>query len=171
MNLYQIREDIDSIIEQGYVVDQETGEIQEQGLDEMLVRLQVEEKEKLDNLGCYIKNLRSEASGIKMEEEALKERRQAKERKADHLSRFLQSYLIATGRNKFERNRCVLTLRRNKAVQIEDLAALSAYARKQPEVMRYKDPEPNKTIIGQLLKTGATIPGATLQESQSLTIK
>ena len=63
MTLYEIRDQIARILDTGFVVDEDTGEVlaDESSLDD----LKMAEEEKLENIICYRKNLLSEAKAIK----------------------------------------------------------------------------------------------------------
>jgi ssDNA-binding Zn-finger/Zn-ribbon topoisomerase 1 len=74
MNLYEIAAAITAL------VDPETGEL----LDfDAFDALNLERERKIENIGCWIKDLSAEAAAIKAEEDALKKRREALESKRD----------------------------------------------------------------------------------------
>lgn len=171
MNLYEIRKDIDSILERGFYVDQETGEVIEENLDELLMQLEVDEKEKLENIGCCIKNLEADINSLKTEEKALYNRRKIKENKIKWLQNYLKDYFLQTERKKFESTRCVISLRKSNKVDITDPEAIIRFAENEPDILRFKEPEINRTAISKLLKSGANVPGAQLIESQSVILK
>ena len=55
MNIYEINKAIEDILEDGFSVDEETGEIL---FDESALNaLNAEISEKIENVACYIKNL------------------------------------------------------------------------------------------------------------------
>jgi len=171
MNLYQINEEIRYICDNAVSVDQETGEITDNGVAALLENLHAQEEEKLDNTACYVKNLLAEAAALREEEKVLAARRQAKERKAAHLQAYLSGYMVKAGREKFESPRCALSFRRSQRVEIIDAAALGAYSVLRRGIYRYKAPEIDKKFIKDLLKAGENVPGAELVESQNLQIK
>lgn len=183
-SLYEIRAEIENIIDNCLIVDEETGEIltgmmvnDETGeyavgdASERLKALQMQETEKIENIACFIKNLNAEAGDLKEEEKQLARRRKIKEKKAEYLKNYLRFYLRSTNKNKLETTRCALSLRRSSRVDILDAAAIEAYAAAQPEVLRYKEPEINKAYIGRLLKSGVEVPGAAMVETESLILK
>ena len=71
-------------IDQGIMacLDAETGEIID---PEMLTALSMEREAKLENVACWIKNLRAEAAAIKAEKDALAKREKAAAKKAEDL--------------------------------------------------------------------------------------
>ena len=107
-SLYDIDQDILACI------DEETGEPDAEKLDALMM----ERNEKIENLACWHKDLLSEAAAIKAEEKALAERRQAKERRAESISRYLEKVLAG---QKFETSRAVCSFRKSQKVEITDL--------------------------------------------------
>lgn len=80
MSIYEIDDSILSL------VDMETGEIEdEKRFDE----LQMERMQKVENIGCFYKNLVAEAKAMKDEEANLAQRRKAVENKAERVKALL----------------------------------------------------------------------------------
>lgn len=152
MTLYEIDKQILAC------VDPETGEAD----TEQLEMLMMERSEKLENIACWIKDIKAECDSIKAEEKALAERRQAKERKAESLRRYLDE---ALARQKFETPRCVVSFRKSQKVEITNLDKIP------DDYLRYKAPEPDKAAIKAAIKDGLTVEGAELVDSVSMTIK
>ena len=109
LSLYEINE---KILNFRYEVDEETGEIL--NIDE-LDKLNMAFDEKIENLCLYAKSLRAEASAIKDEEKNLKERREAKERKADNIEDYISRNLQG---KKFETARVKVSWRKSESVEI-----------------------------------------------------
>ena len=158
MTLYEINEQIQKAIELGF--DPETGEI----LDETaLEQLQMDRDEKIENICLYIKDLYAEADAIYNERRALEEREKASEKKADSLSRYLQTMLDG---QKFKTAKCAVSYRKTQAVQITDESLLPK------EYLRFKTTSaPDKTAIKDAIKAGKDVPGATLEDRTSMSIK
>lgn len=153
MNLYEINEKILDC------VDQETGEI----IDlEQLDKLQVEREEKIENIGCWIKNLLSDAEQLKTEADKLTARKKAAENKAESLKHFLQGYLAG---EKFKTPKLVISYRKSKSVDVQDWKLLTE------DYLIYKEPTPNKTAIKKALEAGKEIEGCALVENQNMQIK
>lgn len=72
MNLYEIDEAILTCI------NPETGEVDD--LDR-LTKLQMERDRKVENVACWVKNLRAESAALKTEADALLERRKRRTKK------------------------------------------------------------------------------------------
>lgn len=84
MNLYEIENEILNC------VDMETGEIVD---IKKLESLQMERDQKIENIGCWIKNLLSDAEALKSEKENLAKRQKVAESKAASLKEYLSRYL------------------------------------------------------------------------------
>ena len=152
-SLYQIEEAIMDC------VDTETGEI----IDlERLDQLQIDRDAKIENIALFIKNLLSDAAGIKAEKDNLAQRQKAAENKANNLKKYLAGYLAG---QKFSTSRVAISFRKSESVNVQELEALPK------EYLKYKDPEPDKTAIKAALKAGKEVPGAEIVQSQNIQIK
>ena len=159
MTLYEIDAAIRDLIENA--VDPETGEIAED-LSLQLEELHMAREQKLENIACYIKDLKAEAEAIRAEERNLAARRRTAENKAARLTDYL-SWALAG--EKFKSARCAVSFRKSMAVQVNTLMDIPE------EYLRFKDPEPDKAKIKDALKEGLDVPGATLVENVSVIIK
>ena len=140
-------------------VDMETGEI----IDiEKLDQLQMDRERKVENTALYIKNLLSDAAAIKEEKDKLAERQRVCEGKARRLKEYLSEYLAG---EKFKTPKVAISYRRSESVNVSDIWKIPE------EYLKYKDPEPNKTAIKAVLKSGGEIPGVQLIETQNIQIK
>lgn len=142
-------------------VDTETGEVIDLAAIEAL---EMERDEKLENLGCWYKQLIAEADALKAQKNAYAEREKAKRSKAESLKTYLADFLNG---KKFETAKVALTFRRSEAVEFD-----KAYLMCVPtEYLKFKEPELNKTAVKQAIKAGETVPGCELVERQNLQIK
>lgn len=148
-------------------VDMETGEI----IDiERLDALQMARDEKLENIGLYIKHLDAEASAIREEEKALAARRKVRENKAERLREYL-SYSLAG--QAFETPRVSVSFRASTRCEVTDETALLdwLHAYDHDDCLKYTAPTVDKTKVTRLLKDGAEIPGAVLEQRQNMQLK
>lgn len=168
-NLYEIDSNIIELLENGFnaaCIDEETGEIDEAKANEYLESLQLDRKEKIENIAVYIKTLDSEAAAIKSEEKRLKERREAKERKAERLRDYLKTSMLMFDEKKFETARVALSFRASKTVIVSDIELLDkAYIKEKVEYSA------DKTAIKKAIESGAAVNGAYIEENQNLQIK
>ena len=145
-------------------VDFETGEIID---TEQLDKLQMERDTKLENVACWIKDLKAEAEALKNEKQALAERQKVAENKAESLKKWLAYALQG---EKFKTPKCAISFRKSEAVEVTD-EGLNNLMKEHDELLTYKAPEPNKTAIKQALKDGLNVEGVQLVQNISTIIK
>jgi hypothetical protein len=153
MKLYEIDEAILGCI------DLETGEVID---TEQLDKLTMEREAKLENVACWIKELKAEAEALKAEKMAFAKRQQVAENKMESLKKYLA---YALDGQAFKTTRASVTFRKSQAVEIADIYKLDE------NYLRYKEPEADKTAIKEAIKQGKTVAGATLVENTSVIIK
>lgn len=160
MNIYEIDREIAAL------VDAETGEL----LDyEAFDKLQMERERKIEGMACWYKDLTATAKAIREEEVTLAERRRALEKKADSLKDYLFRIL---GGEKFQSARCAVSYRKSTAVCVDNFdAALLWAVKNNADIVKHKPAEPDKTKLGALLKSGSAIPGVSLSENVSMSVK
>ena len=158
MKLYEIDEAIMNCI------DAETGEIID---TEQLDKLQMERDAKIENVACWIKDLKAEAEALKNEKQALAERQRVAENKAESLKKWLAYALQG---EKFKTPKCAISFRKSEAVEVTD-EGLNNLMKEHDELLTYKAPEPNKTKIKQALKDGLNVAGIQLVQNTSTIIK
>lgn len=164
MNIYEINKAIEDILEDGFSVDEETGEILFDESD--LNALDAEISEKIENVACYIKNLTADISALKEEEKNLNTRRKQKERKIESLRGYINYAMGLSGRKSLESPRCRISFRKSTQVEISDLEHL-------PEqfITRTEEIKANKNAIKEAINSGAEVKGAELVERRNLQIK
>ena len=159
--LYEIDQDILDC------VDMETGEI----LDaEKLDALQMERETKLEGVSLWVKDLTAEANAVKEEADKLTARKRALDNKIQALKSWL---LIALNGEKLKTPRCNVYQTHNQRLAVENEAGLISFLKtlEDPErFVRYTE-ELRKDEIKKALKDGYVIPGAALEETESVVIK
>lgn len=167
LTLYQIDRAIEEALEKALTeqLDAETGEILSGSFEE-LEQLSAARDTKLENIGAYIKNLTAEAAALKSEEEALKRRRQTKEKQIERLKGYVSNSMQNAGQSKFDSPKAVFSFRSSKAVNVLNLEAVpKEFIRTKTEISA------DKTAIAKLLKAGQAVAGCELLENKSLQIK
>ena len=158
MTIYEINEEILNCI------DLETGEI----IDiDKLNELELERDAKIENVACWIKELKAEAEAIKAEKLALAERQRVAENKAESLKKWLAYALQG---EKFKTAKCSVSFRKTESVEVTD-EGLNNLMKEHDELLTYKAPEPNKTAIKQAIKDGLNVDGVQLVQNTSTIIK
>lgn len=150
----------------------DAGEMDEGAIWDTLEAIAGEVDEKADTLATLYKSLRYESAALADEVKRLQERKKAKEARAERLLAYLGGVLASCGRTKIETTCNVIRVGTSRRVEIEDEGAFIGWAQEyNPDLLRFKQPEPDKTAIGRLLKDGATIEGARLETVEHVNIK
>lgn len=158
MTIYEINEEILNCI------DLETGEI----IDiDRLNDLQLERDTKIENVACWIKELKAEAEAIKAEKLILAERQKVAENKAESLKKWLA---YALDGQKFKTSKCSISYRKSESVEVTE-EGLNNLIKEHDELLTYKAPEPNKKAIKDALKDGLSVEGVQLVQNTSTIIK
>ena len=127
------------------LIDEETGEIKDY---EAFEELQMQREEKIENTALWYKNL-------------------VAENKAENLKNFINRTLQG---NKFATPKVAISYRKSTAVEVDD--EFIDYAMKNnSDLLTYKQPEPNKAVIKEMLQGGFDIPHAELTVRNNMSIK
>jgi hypothetical protein len=149
-------------------VDQETGEIID---GDALTALQMERKAKLEGVALWIKDLVAEAEAVETEADRLTARRKSLEKKITDLRIWLQTALAG---EKLKTPRCIVYQTHSQRVKVQNEKELAEFLETldEPErFLRFQEPELRKDEIKKALKLGFEIPGAELEETESVVIK
>lgn len=103
-----------------------------------LIASRSKEVKKIENIACWIKNLKSDAEQLKVESDNLLQRRRVAENKAESLKTYLQKALEG---EKFKTPKVAISYRKTKSVDVNDISQLPEWA------LKFSDPVPNKTEI------------------------
>ena len=151
--LYEINEQIMDCC------DFDTGEIID---EDKLNELQLAFDEKVENIGCWIKNLLSDAEAIKQEKMNLATRQAAAEKKAESLKRYLANVLDG---NKFKTAKVQISFRKSKQVVVNDMSKID------DDYLKYSEPTVDKTKVKKALESGVKLDGVKLVENNNIQIK
>ena len=161
--LYSIDAKLRDCIEQGFHLDEETGEIW--FADEDMESLQMERAAKLEGCGLYIKNQRALIESIREEEKALADRRKSLESRLQRFEGYVLNSLDEFG-GKVETAKVRMGTRKSTRLIIEDEKAVpSDYMRVKTSVSY------DKAAMTRAIKGGAEIPGACLVTAEKLQVK
>lgn len=163
MKLFDIDERLAACVklDESRVVDTESGEI----IDlEAIAALEMERDKKIENLGCWYKNLLADAEALKAQKNAFAEREKVAKAKAESLRGFLGRYLNG---KKFESAKVAMSFRKSEAVEFD----AKCIGDVPEEFLKFKDPELDKVAVKKAIKAGETVPGCELVQRQNLQIK
>nr|DAN62451.1 MAG TPA: resistance protein [Caudoviricetes sp.] len=121
---------------------------------------------KAENIAKLIRNLESDVSAYKEEEDRLKTKRQATENKVKWLKTYLEDNMKLTGKTKFKSGMFNFSIQKNPAsVNITDEKIIPV------EFLIQQPPKVDKTSIKEILKRGIEVPGAELKQTEGLRIR
>lgn len=173
MTLYDIDTRLVTLLDEHFDIEDgvicETEEELAKKIDEVSLDLDT----KIENIGCYIKNLEADVEALKKEEDNLYGRRKSAERKIESLKNYLNGYLTACYPNeddkakwRFKSPKVVLGFRKSTKVEVTDIQKLD---KKYLKITTNIDPD--KKAIGQALKNGEEVIGAVLKQNVNLSVK
>lgn len=121
---------------------------------------------KAENIAKLIRNLGSDVSAYKEEEDRLKTKRQATENKVKWLKTYLEDNMKLTGKTKFKSGMFNFSIQKNPAsVNITDEKIIPG------EFLIPQPPKVDKTSLKEILKRGIEVPGAELKQTEGLRIR
>ncbi len=161
MNLYEIMGEISKAFDEA--IDPETGEILSEEALTYLDQLEIERDAKIENIGCWIKNLNAEAAALKEEEKSFADRKKRAQKKSESLKRYLAGVLAG---EKFSTEKVAISFRSSDAVEIEDEKAIP-----EDYIKTKVERSPDKTSIKQAIKAGMTVEGCKLVKNLNIQIK
>ena len=172
-NLYEISDKLSALIEKAF--DIETGEIydSQEELDKAIDACELDLDTKLENIGCYIKNLEADVEAFKREEDNLYKRRKSTENKIESLKRYLNGYLTACYPNdedkakwRFKSPRVILGFRKSTTVEVPDLDKLD-----KTFIKIKTETSADKKAIKEAITNGQKVQGAFLKQNVNLSVK
>lgn len=148
MTLYEIDAAITEAIQAA--MDPDTGELIEGEAFERLNHLEMARDQKVENIGCLMKEYKAEAEAIKAEKQALARRQAVAENKAESLKNYLTYALQG---EKFKSPKLAVSYRTSKAVEVYDEAEAIKAIEQMPETMQADLMKVEKSLRKDNLKT------------------
>lgn len=158
MNLYNMNRSLEEMFYNA--VDIETGEIKDEELLAAFDQLQMERDEKIENIACWIKDLKAESEAIGNEINKLRNRKATADRKLDAMRAYLSDFLNG---QKFKTGKVSIRWMRTKSVNVTDLSQI-------PEEFTKITVEPRKIEIKKAIAEGRDVPGAEVVENNNMVI-
>ena len=158
MTLYEMTNDM---IELQAMLEEDDSE----AVQDTLEMVAADFAQKAEGYGIVIKQMEAEAEALRKEEQALAARRRSKENGAKRLKDAVCRALELTGQKKLETARVAYSLRASKNVVIDDFSQIPE------EMLRFKEPEADKTKIREYLKLDLGCKWAHIETKNSLIMK
>lgn len=166
MKLYEINQSIRKLLDEGYVCDEETGELLFDG-SVGLHELELLREEKILSVAKYAKELAAEIDAHDEERKRIVGRLAMQQKQMERKMEWLKMYLSCnmTEGEKVKDNLATISWRKSASVELTiEPTALPA------EFQRVKV-EADKTAIKSALESGAVVEGATIVTKQTIVIK
>lgn len=164
MTIYTISDDMMRIL--NMLEQQPEDETEEQALKDTLEMIKMDFAEKADGYGKVLRQLQAEAEAVKAEKIRLSQRQSTLEKNAERLKETMKQAMIMTGQKKVKTDLFTFSTRAGKELVIDTDNVFEI----PDELLRYKDPEPDKAAIKEYLKTNEC-SWAHMAETQSLIVK
>lgn len=149
------------------LIDPETGEILDVAAFDAL---QMERKQKAENMALWVLELADESQQIKAEIDRLKGRKESAERKIKSLKEYIPYVLRG---EKLKTPLVSVSYRTSEAVDVADEKAFVDWAQQnnRDDLLRYKEPEIAKSELKEAIKNGLNAPGVQIKANTSIIIK
>lgn len=148
-----------------YLLDQvESGEYTVEDVRDTLEAISICTAEAVEQVGKIVLEAEAGAETLKKEEERVKKRRQALERKEELLKEYIKRSLETMGERKIKTPLITVSIRKNPptVVTTDDFVAWAEQSGRD-DLLRYARPEPDKRKIMEALNAGQTMPARIVQ--------
>lgn len=172
MSLYQIDKNLKEVLENGFVFDEETGEILFETED--LEKLEMSIENKINNIIGFIKDTEIQADNYKKVSDDYKARSENKKKKVEKLKKYLSDYLQANEMTaKKEYLNGTTSFRKSNSLAITSDVDLENYLLGSEEHKQYLKTEYkfDKAGLKKEVQSGTKIPFCEIRESNNLQIK
>ena len=170
MKLYEVNRCIEDLIVM-LEPDPETGEVTaDDEIMERLHNLEMERGRILEFLAKLVLNCRAEATSIRAEEKRLAERRRGLEKRDERIMQILDRECAGV---KTDCGVATVNYRATSRVDVSDSRKAINWLKRHKYTDCYRTPEPeiSKTEVNKLLTAGEMIPGLTLVQDKSCSLK
>lgn len=162
MNLFEITEQLQDAIEDGFEVDPDTGELM---YDPEALDLMDAYDTKMDGCIAYVKNQRALIDAMKAEEDAMRKRRQSAERQLGVFRRYVAECMGTMGYRTYQGVKGACTVRPYSHVEVDETYLPRSYMK---ETVKYT---PDKAAIRQAIEGGEEIPGARIVDEVGISVR
>lgn len=163
MTLYDINQQMEEAINRMFAeANENDGEVSQETTD-LISELQIARDDKLEALGCVIKNTQAEAKAIKDEIDRLTKRKKALDKKAEGLCFYVSKMLKG---EKWECPKVSFSFRKSEQVIIDDENKLARKWFKKKITF-----DIDKAAIKEAIKSGKAVRYARVAEFNNLQVK
>jgi hypothetical protein len=159
MKLYEFTQNYLQLIERADEIDEDV-------LIDTIAAIKESLEDKAENIAKLVRSFEADTKTIKAEEERLKAKRKTLENQVVYLKKYLFEQLDAIGIEKIKRPLFTISIQANPpGVDVINSGEIPA------EYWIFPDPVLDKKNLLLFLKTGETVPGATIKKSRGLRIR
>ena len=164
MSLWKINQQMEEAIERMFIEAEENdGEVSQETTD-LIADLQIAWDEKIEAIGCKLKNFDAEIDALKKEEEALAARRKRKMNNRESLAKYAAKMLA--GENWDKSAKVEFSFRSSKQTIVDDESLIpDKYFKIKTER------NPDLTAIKKAINAGEIKKGAHIEEKLNMTVK
>jgi Mg2+ and Co2+ transporter CorA len=151
----------------------ESGEYSPDDLKDTLDAIECSIEDKADGYGKLIRNSEASVTAIDKEIARLTARKKAAERSIDFLRSRMMQAMDATGKEKIKTAMFTWYKAAGKeSVEVFDPQVFTAWAQSNhDDLLRFKDPEPDKAKILDAINAGTEIPGVKKRQEASVSLR
>ena len=160
MKLYEINDKMRECIEDGFALDEETGEY---WTADRIEDLQAEFADKLEACAVIAKEYEAEAEALKAEAAKLAARQKAAAKRAESLKSYMAAQMKRADLAKLQTTKCRLSFRTSKKCIVDDMEKIPALY-----VKTVTETKADLTAIKKAIAGGESIEGAHIEESKNL---
>lgn len=154
-----------------FLIDQvESGECTDEDIRDTLELIRIEAKDAAANIAKVILDVDADSDKITHEIDRLRAKRDMLERRSRSIREYLARQMAELGMPKIQTPICTISLRKSSKVEVLPEFVRWAITYNRDELLRYKDPEPDKRRIAELLKAGEDLP-ARIVQTEGVTIR
>lgn len=160
MKLYELTQNYLNLLEL-----LENPDIPKEMIESALEEVEGNFEDKADNIAKLIRSLEADIKGYKDEEDRLSNRRKTLENKVKGLKEYLESSMIALGKKNIKGKIFTMSINKNRpSVVIDDINKL-------PKEYKKVEEKEDKEKIKESFDNGIEVPGARIEQKESLRIR
>ena len=163
-NIYELTEDMMKILSM-----MDDPDLDQQTLKDTMEGIEGAYEDKFDGYAAVIRQLTGYINELDEEKKRIDARKESFENNVKKMKKIMLESMNATGKTKFKTAKNSFWTQKNKASVVIDAKSVWDIPE---DFRRYKDPEPDKTKIGEAIAAGQDFTGiAHMEQTESIRIK